>query len=304
MKFQARQNKHGKIKMMGGLVVLSIFVLLLFNSSGDFLSGSVQAQSAELVVEDLTGSLTKEDLVNYLVGSGITVSNVSYTGVNVAAGKFSGGTGIIGFENGIVLGTGAVANVVGPNKGDGETTVNGQDGDDDLGTLLGLSSSDSNFPNNRDAAVLKFDIVPVADSLHFRYVFASDEYIENVNGTTGNDLIGFFVDGQNCATVNGDVVSVHTINNGRPIGTDPSHPDLYIDNPASAPTLNTEMDGLTVVLTCEASVTRGEEIQIKLAIADYSDQQGDSNVFLESGSLISEPTLNQFYLPLILNGGG
>ena len=64
------------------------------------------------------------------------------------------------------------------------------------------------------------------------------------------------------------------------------------------------MDGLTVVLTCEASVTRGEEIPIKLAIADYSDQQGDSNVFLESGSLISEPTLNQFYLPLILNGGG
>ena len=118
MKALARQTKHRKIKMMGLWVILSIFVLLLFNSSGEFISASVQAQSGSLDVEDLTGSLTKEDLVNQLVGSGITVSNVSYTGANVAAGKFHGGTGIIGFEEGIVLSTGSVANVVGPNQDD------------------------------------------------------------------------------------------------------------------------------------------------------------------------------------------
>ena len=312
MKALLRKNNHSKIKMMGRWVILSIFVLLLFNSSGDFISASVQAQSAGLVVEDLTGMVTKEDLVNNLVGKGITVSNVKFTGANVAAGKFSGGTEIIGFEEGIVLSTGKVAGVVGLNDGQ-ESTENNQDGDDDLGILLGLDSNSPTFPDNKDAAVLDFDFVPEEDSLSFRYVFASEEYNESVNRSYGGDLIGFFVNGENCATVNGDHVSVHTINNGRPFGTGPnSHPDLYIDNPQSDPTLSTQMDGLTVVLTCEASVKRGMSNHIKLAIADHAGDDRDSNVFLEFGSLISkpppeppfDPTLNQFYLPLILNGGG
>ena len=310
MKTLVRKTKHRKIKMMGRWVILSIFVLLLFNSSGDFISGSVQAQSGNLVVEDLTGTLTKEDLVNHLVGTGITVSNVEFTGVDVAAGKFSGGTGIIGFEEGIVLSTGAATDVVGPND-TSSGTPNGQPGDDDLGILSGLASTDPDFPDNNDAAVLEFDFVPEGDSLSFRYVFASEEYNESVNTSVGNDLIGFFVNGQNCATVNGDLVSVHTINNGNPLGTDTSNPDLYIDN--SGPTLNTQMDGLTVVLTCDASVTLGSTNHIKLAIADANDQSRDSNVFLESGSFISSPpptptptptTINLFFLPLILNGGG
>ena len=304
MKTLVRKTKHRKIKMMGRWVILSIFVLLLFNSSGDFISGSVQAQSGNLVVEDLTGTLTKEDLVNHLVGTGITVSNVEFTGVDVAAGKFSGGTGIIGFEEGIVLSTGAATDVVGPNNHNGNTSSNGQPGDDDLGILSGLESTDAGFPGNKDAAVLEFDFVPEGDSLSFRYVFASEEYNESVNTNSGNDLIGFFVNGQNCATVNGDLVSVNTINNGRPLGTDPSNPDLYIDNPTSAPTLNTQMDGLTVVLTCVASVTLGNMNHIKLAIADDNDEAHDSNVFLESGSFVSDPTINLFFLPLILNGGG
>ena len=309
MKTLVRKTKHRKIKMMGRWVILSIFVLLLFNSSGDFISGSVQAQSSSLVVEVLTGALTKEDLVNHLVGTGITVSNVEFTGEDVAAGKFSGGTGIIGFEEGIVLSTGNAPDVVGPNN-DNASTASGQPGDDDLGILSGEDPTDAGFPDNNDAAVLEFDFVPAADSLNFRYVFASEEYIESVNTNNGNDFIGFFVNGQNCATVNGDLVSVNTINDGNPLGTDPTNPDLYIDNTDA--TLNTQMDGLTVVLTCEASVTRDVTNHIKLAIADANDSSSDSNVFLESGSFNSnpppeppvDPTLNQFYLPLILNGGG
>ena len=312
MKALVCKNKHRKTKIIGGWVIISIFIVLLFNRSGDFISGSVLAQAGNLVVEDLTGSLTKEDLVNHLVGTGITVSNVEFTGVDVAAGKFSGGTGIIGFEEGIVLSTGAATDVVGPNVVGPDdlknlSTENGQPGDDDLGILSGVDSADVNFPDNKDAAVLEFDFVPEGDSLSFRYVFASEEYIESVNyniDNIGNDLIGFFVNGQNCATVNGDLVSVHTINNGNPLGTDPTNPDLYIDNPSSAPTLNTQMDGLTVVLTCVASVTLGNMNHIKLAIADARDENYDSNVFLESGSFISDPTINLFYLPLILNGGG
>ena len=169
--------------------------------------------------------------------------------------------------------------------------------------------------------MLEFDFVPVGDSLSIRYVFASEDYNEYV-GRVFVDVVGFFVNEQNCATVNGDPVSVNTINNGNPVQPSivPSHPELYINNDLQdgGGSINTEMDGLTVVLTCVASVTRGGPNHIKLAIADVSDSANDSNVFIKSGSLISDPppltpypppdptpaTLNLFFLPLILNGGG
>ncbi len=57
----------------------------------------------DLVVSDLTGQ-TPADLVNALLGEGtVTVSNVQYHGAEVAAGTFTGGAGIIGFDSGILL---------------------------------------------------------------------------------------------------------------------------------------------------------------------------------------------------------
>jgi len=66
-----------------------------------------------------------------------------------------------------------------------------------------------------------------------------------------------------------------------------SHPELYINNDfqdGSAP-LNTEMDGLTKVLTCQATVNSGATNHMKLAIADASDFILDANVFIQAGSL-------------------
>ena len=289
MNARGRKHKHRKLMILGRLVILSIFVLMLFNGSGGFVSASKLAQADGLVVEDLTATtLTPTDLVNHLVGPGETVSNVGYTGDNMAAGKFSGGIGIIGFGAGIVLGTGSVADVVGPNNDGSISTRHTLAGDADLDAIYAHATKRTN-----DAAVLEFSFIPAGDTLSFRYVFASEEYNENLDKAYGDDFIGFFVDGQNCATVNGDLVSVNTINNGDPHRPNivPSHPDLYIDN--LAPTLNTQMDGLTVVLTCNASITRGVVTTIKLAIGDGTDFVGDSNVFLESGSFNSTPPRHQ-----------
>ncbi|MGI6776860.1 MAG: choice-of-anchor L domain-containing protein [Acetivibrionales bacterium] len=75
------------------------------------------ASSAEgLVVNSLSETLTPEDLVEQLLGAGVSVSNVSYTGADIAAGTFSNGSGIIGFEEGIILSSGDVNNVIGPNS--------------------------------------------------------------------------------------------------------------------------------------------------------------------------------------------
>ena len=51
-----------------------------------------------------------EDLVKKLLGNGIIASNISYTGAMHSAGTFNGGTGIIGFEEGIILSSGNISN--------------------------------------------------------------------------------------------------------------------------------------------------------------------------------------------------
>jgi uncharacterized repeat protein (TIGR01451 family) len=241
--------------------------------------------SPGITTEDLSGALTPDDLANALVGVGVTVSDVTYTGADLAAGTFAGGTGIVGFEGGIVLSSGDVANVIGPNVADDISADNGTVGDTDLDSLSGFTTF--------DASVLEFDFVPDATPIRFQYVFSSDEYNEYVN-TEFNDVFAFFVNETNCATIGGDPVSINTINNGNPFGTDPrSHPELYVNNDLDdgGGSVDTEMDGLTVVLTCESAVNVGATNHMKLAIADASDGIYDSNVFLQAGSLTTADPL-------------
>lgn len=250
--------------------------------------------SGGLSTQPLSGSLTPTDLANDLLGGGVAISNVTYIGDNSAAGRFSGGTGIIGFNNGITLSTGDIADVVGPNEEPDTSGAFFGPGDSDLDALSGFTTL--------DAAVLEFDFVPQTNSINFQYVFASEEYNEYV-GSQFNDVFAFFVNGENCAVVGGanssgplQPVSINTINNGESVfGTPPSNPNLYINNDPFDPDStgntvptgslrNTEMDGLTVVLTCQADVDAGETNHMKLAIADASDAFYDAAVFIRAGS--------------------
>ena len=247
------------------------------------------AANAAILTQSLGPDLTPAQLAGALVGTGVTVSNAQFTGANIAGGTFSGGgTGagaIIGFEQGAVLSSGAIANVVGPNNADNATTSNGQPGDASLNALLPVGQS------TNDAASLTFDFVPDASSVTFRYVFSSEEYNEFV-GEGFNDVFAFFVNGTNCATVGGQPVSVDTINGGNPFGTNPSNASLYRNNDPDdpgPPTIDTQMDGLTTVLTCAAPVTANQTNTMKLAIADVGDFSYDSAVFIEAGSLTTEP---------------
>ena len=99
----------------------------------------------------------------------------------------------------------------------------------------------------------------------------------------------------------GEPVSINTINNGNDEGGDttPHHPELFRDNVRPTVTINTQMDGLTVVLTCAANVTPGVSNHMKLAIADASDPNLDSAVFLKAESLISGTVITTS-----LTGGG
>ncbi len=236
------------------------------------------------VVTPLGAGTTPTDLVDTLLGGGITVANVSYSGDDAAAGSFTG-LDAVGFGSGIVLSTGEATSVVGPNESEDQTTGFGAPGDAELDAIVAPLATE-------DAAVLEFDFTPTTSDVSFRYVFSSEEYNEYVNSEF-NDVFAFFVNGQNCATVPGtsDPVSVNTVNGGNPFGTAATNPDLYrnnsIDDPGP-PGIDTEMDGLTTVFTCSATVNANEVNTMKLAIADTSDDVLDTAVFLEALSFQSD----------------
>ena len=223
-----------------------------------------------------------------MVGTGVTVSNVTYKGGNNAAGVFSGGTGIIEFDGGVVLSSGDVSFVKGPNNSGSQSGINNQPGDSQLTSLSGNTTL--------DAAVLEFDFVPNADKVFFSYVFGPriNEYV----GSGFNDSFAFFVNGANCAKLDdGHGVTINHINLN-------SHSDLYRSNsfPSTpSPLIDTQLDGLTKALTCEASVTKNATNHIKLAIADAGDRVFDSDVLLKGGSFSTTPPTNQ---PPTADAGG
>ncbi len=254
---------------------------------------------AQLITEDLTGPLSATDLVNALVGPGVTVTNIHYSGANNAAGTFSGGTGIIGFANGIILSSGCVSNVVavdGLNNSSSTTCDNNEPGDPDLDLLIpGYTTF--------DRSVLEFDFqCDNIQVISFQYVFSSEEYNEYAN-TAFNDVFGFFVNGVNVALLPDNVtpVSINNVNCGNPVWDPTPHNCGYFINnscqgppgfpdvpfPCTMPRL-TEMDGMTVVLNVFVSVNPGVN-HIKLAVADAGDPVLDSNVFIRTQSFTCTP---------------
>ncbi len=240
------------------------------------------ALQAAIVTTPLSATLTATDMVNVLLAnnSGITVSNIQYTGANGASGTFTGGAPV-GINSGILLTSGLAANVVGPNSEPGTTTNNGLPGDTDLDGLAAGATE--------DASVLAFDFVPAGNRVTFSYVFGSEEYNEFVDSPF-NDVFGFFINGVNVATIPGSstAVAINNVNCGFAGSTvTPPGPGLNCNlfrnnDPAS---IDTELDGLTTVLFIDAAVNAGQTNTMKIAIADVGDGRLDSAVFIEGGTL-------------------
>lgn len=248
-------------------------------------------------VDDLTDStLTPTALAQSLVGAGVAISNVKYTGALRAAGTFTSSANILGFTGGIVLSSGSAHNVEGTNCKDGLSVDNGEPGDADLNTIVGAGNT------TNDAAVLEFDFVPTSSTISFQYVFGSEEYPAFIGAF--NDVFGFFLTAPGGVPVNLAIipgtnlpVSINNVNDGNPNDTPPIPPansQFYVNNqvqfappPAPLPPVDTELNGLTVVLGAKATVTPGLTYHIKLAVADANDFALDSDVFVQAGSLSS-----------------
>lgn len=243
-------------------------------------TGLVSAAFA-LPVENMgTSGKTATELANAFVGSGITISNVTFKGTSQSAGTYTGLTvpaqGNSLLNNGIVLSSGSVEFLnSGSNTNDASTAQLGIGGDADLATLI------PSYTIN-DATTLEFDFVAAGNAgadvtSSFWYVFGSEEYDEYVNSQF-NDVFGFFLDDVNVATIPGSStpVSINNVNAGK-------NATYYNDNDRTLGTptpFATEMDGFTTPLYAEFTVKAGETHHLKLGIADAGDQILDSWVLL------------------------
>ena len=236
----------------------------------------------------VNSNLTPEQMVNVLIGQGVTTSDITYTGVGIASGSF-GGASNIGLNYGILLTSGSVNVTVGPNNSGNAGYNNGAAGDPDLQAFSGVTSD--------DACVLEFDFIPQSSVVEFSYVFASEEYHEYAN-SSWNDAFGFFISGPG---INGPYsnnsknialipftsppipVTINTVNNGTSNTGPCENCEYFVHNNQHS----IQYDAWTTVLTAFAVVTPCERYHIKLAIGDGGDRILDSGVFLKANSFSS-----------------
>lgn len=250
------------------------------------------------VVQGSAMNMTPQQLVqNYLVGPGITVSNVTFNGTSSLIssnqiGTFetdSIATEELDLTGGILMTCGRADIAIGPNNQGGAGASTGGSGDPDLTTISGTATFDK--------ALLEFDFIPQYDTVRFSYVFGSEEFFEYCNQY--NDAFGFFVSGPG---INGTFT-----NNAINIALMPGSQNLYVtidnicDNVFSrwdnAGGDWFQYDALTHVFTATVVVQPCSTYHIKLAVGDAVDHVFDSGVFLEENSFSSigvnlEPTNN------------
>ncbi|WP_352431723.1 choice-of-anchor L domain-containing protein [Pyrinomonas sp.] len=244
-----------------------------------WLSSAINADPLSVTTTSNANTLANTLLAS---SSGITINSATYTGANNASGTFSGGTGVIGFESGIVLTTGDAQFVIGPNNTGDAGTDNGAPG-----TSL--------ISDSFNASILEIVFTPAGNQIQFSYVFGSEEYNEYV-GSPFNDAFRFLVNGVNYALIPGTTtpVEINNVNNGFASGrnraTGPcTNCSFYIDNnPFPGNTngpFNTQLDGFTTVLSFVAPVNPNVQNTLTLVIADRHDAILDSAVFIKGGSL-------------------
>ena len=237
----------------------------------------------------VTGTDDGSVLVNNILGSGITASNITYSdGANVMqSGTFTGGfSSGLGMDTGIILTSGAATDAEGPNSSDSLSVSTGSGGDADLSAASGFTTN--------DAAVLEFDFTTAGGDLFFNFQFASEEYNEFTNSSF-NDVFAFFVDDVNIALIPGttDPVTINNVNGGNPLGTNATNPDLFNCNDLSdcGASFDLEYDGFTDLFVAQALGLGAGDHHIKIAIADASDSILDSGVFIEGGSFSDKPPI-------------
>ncbi len=153
------------------IIILGLFFCIITKQS--------VAQLIVTAAENLPGWNADSLVRNVLLDDGLSISNATFNGSSGPIdcnliGKFETGSHPtnLGMNSGVIISSGGVTIALGPNNS-GQANVNStcdQYYDEDLANI----ASDNTY----DAAVLEFDFIPWSDTLSFRFVFGSEEYME------------------------------------------------------------------------------------------------------------------------------
>ncbi|HEX2684036.1 MAG TPA: choice-of-anchor L domain-containing protein, partial [Ferruginibacter sp.] len=264
---------------------------------------SISAQLSSQAQLQIVSESNAQVLAQKLAGPGVVITNATLVGDPRNTGLFYNRFGsLLNIDSGIVLTNGKAKTPIPPPlpashtwgvDADGFNTASilnadlsiGLPGDVDLAATIGVPVAETH-----DACILEFDFIPQGDSIKFKYVFSSEEYVPSFV-CDFNDAFAFLISGpgiaglKNIALIPNTTTPVSIFNvNNVPGGACPNNVMYYVDN--SSNTYFTH-DGHTVTLLALEKVVPCQTYHLKLVIADVGDAAYDSGVFLEAGSLTS-----------------
>lgn len=264
---------------------LFLSILITFCCSVSVFAQQITVDSSqspqELIENNLVqGCVSVENISSPINGS---VNNIS------SFGYFDKSGSNFPFENGIVLSSGNVMSLGGGvntnalNEGDTswETDV-------DLETALGIT-------NTLNATSFSFDFTSATGTIQFNYILASEEYFQDYP-CNYSDGFAFLIKeaGTNQPYQNIAVLP----ESATPVNTSTIHEEIVGFCDAENETFfegynigDTNFNGRSAVLSASASITPNVQYNIKLIIADQTDRNFDSAVFIEGNSFTDNVNL-------------
>ncbi len=263
------------------------FAFLFFISQGQIINinASADTQSSfnpQKLIEEvlITGECTTVNSFSFQVkGSPTETETKSYGYFK----KPSGST--FPFDEGIVLTTGRAFPAGNTKSGTILNNENGLGGDTDLQTALSNTGT-------ADATYIKFNFVPLVETISFRFLMASEEY-DGLLECDFADSFAFLL--REVGTTK--YINLAVLPDKTPVSVKNINRSSLINNPAGSRNCDantayfagynltgTNYGGRTKVLTATATVVPSKTYEIKLVVADQGDSQYDSAIFLEAGS--------------------
>jgi hypothetical protein len=233
--------------------------------------------ASELPIQTIREGSSAIKLANSIFGNGVQVNSASYSGDIDSAGTYSNANaimpGVAPGDSGIIMSTGNaedITNSRGSSNQSNSTSTNtsGVNNNSQLNAAAGT--------NTYDASILDVNFTPEGSLMTMQFVFSSEEYPEFQNSIY-QDFFGVWINGQEVqlAVGNGDMDpgNINTTNNI----------NMFVNNQNDD--YNTEMDGFTITMTLTMNVIPNVPNTMRIAIADVSDTQYDSNLMIAANSV-------------------
>lgn len=275
-----------------GYLLLVISILTVFHAGVH-----AQCVSPTMTVNETASIAAMTSLIQ---GSGVTITNMVVTsGADRQVASFTN-TNCTGnplaIPNGMLLSTGRGNTVVGNNNSSGTSFNNNTNlSDPDLIALGPLATF--------DVVIVEFDVVPKTDTMQLEFQWGSEEYLE-YTCSDYNDVFAFLVSGpgiagpymngaQNFAKLPDNTpVSIGTVNQGSAgaFGTAANcasfaNTAYFINNTGNT---YVQADGMTTKLKVKGVVTPCSSYHVKCVLADASDNDWDSWVWLDGFSSLGQ----------------